>query len=159
MPNQLQKHHAGKPLTARQVKLLRKVADGATYEEISAAEGIQRTTVQTEFRIIEARLGTHSQAQSVSVAYERNILSLPAERFGPSLEHRIALVHGYLTSGKARRLRLRLDISVDAVGAACGVHGRAVLAWEAHRHLPRPESLDAYYEVLRSLQTSGRLPD
>lgn len=68
----------GMPLTAREVEVLRLVADGKTNPQIARALGIVPDTVRSHMQRISAKLGVSGRAAVVSAGYEHGWLRSPA---------------------------------------------------------------------------------
>lgn len=62
------------PLSARELEVLRLVAQSRTSQEIAAALGISRHTVRRHVENVFARLGVSSRAAAVAYAYEHGLL-------------------------------------------------------------------------------------
>ena len=56
-------------LTARELEILRALADGASTTEISETLGIRPMTVQSHVKNILAKLGVHSKVEAVTMAW------------------------------------------------------------------------------------------
>jgi len=69
-----------RPLTERELEILRLIGDGYTSEEISRALGVSRRAVEYQKRRIFAKLGVRSQAHAVALAARDGLL-----RPGPGL--------------------------------------------------------------------------
>ena len=64
-----------KDLTARELDVLRAVAEGLTTKEIAARLRLQERTVKWHLTRIFARLGAHNRAEAISIAYEAGVIS------------------------------------------------------------------------------------
>jgi DNA-binding NarL/FixJ family response regulator len=62
-------------LSARQLQILKMIADGFTNKRISSELGISQDTVKTHVRAILKKLDASDRAQAVSKAYKADILS------------------------------------------------------------------------------------
>lgn len=63
-------HHYGfdgqvESLTAREVEVLRLIAEGAASRDIAARLGISYATVRSHIRSVGAKLGVHSKGEAV----------------------------------------------------------------------------------------------
>jgi DNA-binding NarL/FixJ family response regulator len=67
-------------LTTRELEVLRLLAEGRSSSDIASELFISRKTVQSHVQRILAKLGIHSRAQAVAVAYERGLLKAAPER-------------------------------------------------------------------------------
>ncbi len=65
-------------LTARELEVLRMLADGLAAQTIAERLFISRTTVATHIQRILGKLGVHSRAEAVSLAYRHGIM--PSDR-------------------------------------------------------------------------------
>jgi two-component system nitrate/nitrite response regulator NarL len=72
--------HARRPLslTARELEILRLLADGRPQREIAEGLVISPKTVGTHIERILGKLGVHSRAQAVAFAYREGIVRTPA---------------------------------------------------------------------------------
>jgi DNA-binding NarL/FixJ family response regulator len=61
-------------LTARELDVLRLVAEGRTNQEIAAALGISAVTVKTHLNRTMTKVGRHDRAQLVVLAYETGLV-------------------------------------------------------------------------------------
>jgi len=64
-------------LTARETEVLRLLADGLEPEKIAAQLFISRRTVGTHLENIMQKLGVHSRAQAVALAYRNDLVRSP----------------------------------------------------------------------------------
>ena len=64
-------------LTARELEILRELAEGKSTDEVAAALFISRLTVQSHVKSILAKLGVHSKLEAVTHALRRGIIELP----------------------------------------------------------------------------------
>ena len=67
--------HNGRSLTAREVDVLRLLAEGLTHEEIGARLGISSETVRTHMRKACNRLGAKTRTQAVALALRRGLMA------------------------------------------------------------------------------------
>lgn len=65
-------------LTPREQEVLSLLADGMTQDDIAARLVISARTVATHIERILSKLGVHSRAQAVAVAYRDRLLAQPA---------------------------------------------------------------------------------
>jgi DNA-binding NarL/FixJ family response regulator len=65
-------------LTPREQEVLRLIAEGLGSREIATRLVITEKTVATHIDHIFTKLGVHSRAQAVALAYQRNLLTTPA---------------------------------------------------------------------------------
>lgn len=65
---------AGQSLTAREVQVLRLVADGCTDAEIGEELFLARDTVKAHVRRLLVKLGAPNRAAAVAQGYERGLL-------------------------------------------------------------------------------------
>jgi DNA-binding NarL/FixJ family response regulator len=65
-------------LSARQIQVLKMIADGFTNKRISAELGISQDTVKTHVRVILKKLNAADRAQAVAKAYDLDILTTNA---------------------------------------------------------------------------------
>ncbi|HTG47781.1 MAG TPA: response regulator transcription factor [Actinomycetota bacterium] len=65
-------------LTARELEVLRLLADGSTTGEIAALLNISPTTVQSHVKNVLAKLGVHSKVEAVRVAWRAGAIATPA---------------------------------------------------------------------------------
>ena len=72
-------------LTTRELEVLRLLAEGRSSSDIASELFISRKTVQSHVQRILAKLGIHSRAQAVAVAYERGLLKAAPERSEDSM--------------------------------------------------------------------------
>lgn len=107
----------GSRLTGREFQVLRLIALGRSDGEIAAELFLTRNTVRSHLRRIFARLGAHTRANAVAIAYHRRILLLPGEErrpplpdftqaeepVGVSVVAQALLVREWAASGRARR--------------------------------------------------------
>jgi DNA-binding response OmpR family regulator len=63
-----------KPLTARELEILHLLADGLSQAQTAARLTISPKTVATHFERVLEKLGVHSRAQAVAVAYRAGLL-------------------------------------------------------------------------------------
>jgi two-component system NarL family response regulator len=64
-------------LTAREVEILRVLAEGKSTDEVAESLFISRLTVQSHVKSILAKLGVHSKLEAVTFALRRGIIDLP----------------------------------------------------------------------------------
>ncbi|MFU8870563.1 response regulator [Micromonospora sp. SL4-19] len=64
------------PLSARELEILRLIADGTTNREVAARLFISEATVKTHVLHIYAKLGVNDRAAAVAVAFRRGLLTL-----------------------------------------------------------------------------------
>jgi len=64
-------------LTAREVEILRVLAEGKSTDEVAELLFISRLTVQSHVKSILAKLGVHSKLEAVTFALRRGIIELP----------------------------------------------------------------------------------
>jgi len=64
-------------LTAREVEILRVLAEGKSTDEVAESLFISRLTVQSHVKSILAKLGVHSKLEAVTFALRRGIIELP----------------------------------------------------------------------------------
>lgn len=64
-------------LTAREQQVLRLIAEGLAPREIALQLIITEKTVRTHIEHIFSKLGAHSRAQAVALAYRENVLAKP----------------------------------------------------------------------------------
>ncbi len=64
-------------LTAREVEILRVLAEGKSTDEVAETLFISRLTVQSHVKSILAKLGVHSKLEAVTFALRRGIIELP----------------------------------------------------------------------------------
>ncbi len=64
-------------LTAREVEILRVLAEGKSTDEVAESLFISRLTVQSHVKSILAKLGVHSKLEAVTYALRRGIIDLP----------------------------------------------------------------------------------
>ncbi|MEU3452738.1 response regulator transcription factor [Micromonospora sp. NPDC006766] len=64
------------PLSARELEILRLIADGATNREAAARLFISEATVKTHVLHIYTKLGVNDRAAAVAVAFRRGLLTL-----------------------------------------------------------------------------------
>jgi DNA-binding NarL/FixJ family response regulator len=64
-------------LTAREVEILRVLAEGMSTAEVAEALFISPLTVQSHVKSILAKLGVHSKLEAVTYALRRGIIELP----------------------------------------------------------------------------------
>jgi len=62
-------------LTARELDVLRLLADGLSPSEVSERLFISKKTVATHIDHILSKLGVHSRAQAVALAYRQDLLA------------------------------------------------------------------------------------
>jgi DNA-binding response OmpR family regulator len=62
-------------LTTREVEVLRLLAEGVSLTEVASRLVITQKTASTHVDHILAKLGVHSRAQAVALAYRRNIVN------------------------------------------------------------------------------------
>lgn len=68
---------SNRPLTAKQLDVLIRVANGQTQNEIARAAGVRRDTVAGTMHEIFRKLGgARTRAQAVDVAYQRGVLEV-----------------------------------------------------------------------------------
>lgn len=70
----------GRPLTARQVDILRAISEGASTAEIATREFLSPYTVRNEVRRILAKFGVGTRAEAVAVGYSLGILVARPDR-------------------------------------------------------------------------------
>lgn len=68
-----------KPLTDREIELLRALADGLTYADVADRLGISRHTVHSHAKKIYDKLHAHGRTQAVRTAKLSGLLDPPAE--------------------------------------------------------------------------------
>jgi DNA-binding response OmpR family regulator len=66
------------PLTRREQEVLSLLADGLDQDEIARRLVISRKTVGTHIERILAKLGAHSRAEAVALAYKLQLVAVPA---------------------------------------------------------------------------------
>ena len=66
---------AGKPLTDRDRRLLRLVAEGHRYADIAAREGVALGTVRDWMAVVSGKLGASNLPHAVHLAWQRGELS------------------------------------------------------------------------------------
>ena len=64
------------PLSARELEILRLIADGATNREAAARLFISEATVKSHVLHIYAKLGVNDRAAAVATAFRRGLLTL-----------------------------------------------------------------------------------
>ena len=62
------------PLTAREIEVLRLIAEGAASRDIAARLGISYATVRSHIRSVGSKLGVHSKAEAVLKAKQLAII-------------------------------------------------------------------------------------
>ncbi len=62
------------PLSAREVQILRVLAEGKVYKQIAAELGLSTSTVRTHLHNIYGKIGAVDRAQAVLMATERGWL-------------------------------------------------------------------------------------
>jgi DNA-binding NarL/FixJ family response regulator len=67
------------PLTAREVQVLRLLADGGTQETIAEELFISVKTVATHIQRIITKLGVHSRTEAVALAYRTGLVVAPVD--------------------------------------------------------------------------------
>lgn len=67
----------GKPLSARELDVLKLVAAGKTNPQIASALGIAPDTVRSHMQRISAKLGVSGRAAVVAAGYEQGWLRIP----------------------------------------------------------------------------------
>jgi DNA-binding NarL/FixJ family response regulator len=67
------------PLTAREIDVLRLLADGATQDAIAQELFISVKTVATHIQRIITKLGVHSRTEAVAYAYKTGLVSPPSD--------------------------------------------------------------------------------
>jgi DNA-binding NarL/FixJ family response regulator len=70
---------ADTPLTAREIDVLRRLADGATQDAIAQELFISAKTVATHIQRIITKLGVHSRTEAVAYAYKTGLVSPPSD--------------------------------------------------------------------------------
>jgi DNA-binding NarL/FixJ family response regulator len=73
------------PLTARELEVLRLLAQGQTNPEIAAHLGNSRGTVKVHVERIIAKLGVTDRTQAAVRAFELGLLTAPAGDDGPNV--------------------------------------------------------------------------
>lgn len=68
-----------KPLTDREIELLRALADGLTYADVADRMGISRHTVHSHAKKIYDKLHAHGRTQAIRTAKLSGLLDPPAE--------------------------------------------------------------------------------
>ena len=68
-----------KPLTDREIELLRALADGLTYADVADRLGISRHTVHSHAKKIYDKLHAHGRTQAIRTAKLSGLLDPPAE--------------------------------------------------------------------------------
>jgi DNA-binding NarL/FixJ family response regulator len=66
------------PLTRREQEVLSLLADGLDQDEIARRLVISRKTVGSHIERILAKLGAHSRAEAVALAYKLQLVAVPA---------------------------------------------------------------------------------
>jgi DNA-binding NarL/FixJ family response regulator len=64
----------GSPLTPRQQEIVELLAEGKSATVISQELDIRLVTVRNHIQHIQAKLGVHSQAETVAYAYRHNLV-------------------------------------------------------------------------------------
>lgn len=65
----------GRPLTGRQIQVLREMASGRTYREIAGLLALSPHTVRRHMEQIYKKLGVQSKTQAVNFGKERKLFS------------------------------------------------------------------------------------
>lgn len=141
----------GKPLTAREVQILRLLADGHTDPSIATALHLSPNTVKAHMRRIFTKLGARSRANAVSLGYLQRVLLVPgpvAVKAFPRVSEQAVLVRRWVSTGKAQIVRRGAGLTRAQVAADCGVTGSVVAGWETGVVRPSGEPLEAYYRAL-----------
>jgi len=73
---------ADRPLTPRELEVLRGVAEGRTNGAIAASLGVTERTVKFHVSAILAKLGAANRAEAVAMAARRGLMPLPDTRRG-----------------------------------------------------------------------------
>lgn len=147
----------GKPLSAREVRIVELVADGRTNPEIGTVLGIAMVTVKAHICTIMRKMDARDRANMVALAFRRGILAAEAPE-GPSHAQMVRLVRHYGATGAGRRLRERLKVKQLDVARLCGVSVDAVRAWETGSTPPGPCLAD-YARILDCMARTGQLPE
>jgi two-component system nitrate/nitrite response regulator NarL len=71
-------------LTGREDEILKLLASGLSHQAIADRLVISPKTVTTHVQHIFAKLGVHSRAEAVAVAYTEGLVSVEADRFRPT---------------------------------------------------------------------------
>lgn len=69
----------------------------------------------------------------------------------PTVADESLVLHKWITSGRARELRLGAGLSLAAVAADCEVAPAAVLRWERGERTPRGRNVGVYFRFLSRL--------
>lgn len=105
----------GTALTARELDVLSRAANGATNAETAAALGLTADTIKTHMSRAYSKLGVRDRAHAVSVAYQRGLLgsrpvpdrlselALLIERHDPRLAVQLGALANRLRREAARR--------------------------------------------------------
>lgn len=141
----------GRPLSPVQVRMVAYAADGMTNAQIASQLHVTINTVQTQMRLIKAKLGAKTHAHVVALAYQRNILTLPNQD-SVSQQQRIATVSEWIKTGLAKTWRQSAGVSLTSVALQCKVRSATVVNWETGRVTPSGAHLDDYYQVLNVLR-------
>jgi DNA-binding NarL/FixJ family response regulator len=88
----------GSDLSRRELEVLGLLAEGRTVSEIAGALVISPKTVASHIQRIRAKLGVHSRAQAIAVAYRSGLLQAPAE----AAENVVSLTRASPGAGRAR---------------------------------------------------------
>jgi DNA-binding NarL/FixJ family response regulator len=73
---QLAEHLGQESLTAREVEVLKKVAEGNRNQDIGAHLGISEETVKVHLKHIMEKLGARDRTQAITIAIRRGIMTL-----------------------------------------------------------------------------------
>jgi len=76
---------AGTTLTGREREVLTLLAEGLGQEDIAERLFISPRTVATHIQRVLTKLGVHSRAQAVALAYEEGLAGVRAQAFPPGL--------------------------------------------------------------------------
>ena len=79
LPGEEEKANVTRPVTDRQLEILRNVARGRTNREIGEALGISERTVRNHMRAILKRLSSSDRTHAVVVAIGNGWIAIPIE--------------------------------------------------------------------------------
>lgn len=133
---------AGKPLSAREVQVLRGIAEGTSDQAIARKLGISDKTIKGHLARIKEKIGSASRPHAVTIGYQQGVLGQLAtaahERALLAEAARLVVVEGYVAGvWLARRLGCDPALAekvlgqlegLGVVGPHNGRDARAVLA-------------------------------
>lgn len=99
----------GKPLSVRELQVLRLLADGLGYDQIGDRLGVKANTVKTTAGRLYVKLGVGNRAQAIVIGCYSGLIAPPATRATPPRPAAARLLPVTISRGTAARIEHVLE--------------------------------------------------